>query len=569
MNSTPSTPETRPQTSLRRSFTLPSRFAAPSPPSGYNPSDSENVETLYTHPSARIVSFSPMFSLSRPMSYPQTANKASTNEEMGTLPWASLTERTIAAGALKFYRVSGSATSKVSFLNSGKVLQPILAKSQCWCVDGETKFVLRIRENAFYRIELPNNGQEDKDKAEELKQVLPKMLLYELTPCPFKRGFTVDLPEPPKDIRKRPWRPPERTKIREELKIEEERTEDSADEYATAASETESDIDSDATNGPIETTRASVEVPAHASVASRAKIFSAARPVSLPLPPEMNYKLAAHPESAQPPHPFNLPDEPSSMASSVDSFRSFQSPQSSLPPSPPCSDTTSVANQVKISHQEQQQQQQQQQQYQQHQRKDVSELTITPHSIGTIDNEQEATPTMPHVIPLSPVPPSPIPPKTPTLVQDSDSHSEIELSEAITPSPPTQLRRRRRRAASSRRSLSPLPLPANIFSPNRGSGNHLTTAILQKTISLVLGPPVQLVALMIRIACKIAGGTMRGFVLGRNEHGEHVPCHWDYADEPDDLDEDDFGVSLRSSSEDRAAHEHERHDGVTGSWDLD
>ena len=94
----------------------------------------------------------------------------------------------------------------VAFLSSGKIVHAILPKSQCWCVDGETVFVLRIRSNDYYRIELPNEGTEDRLVANEFKAALVRVAQYEATACPFKRGFYVELPETPQTP-KRPWRP--------------------------------------------------------------------------------------------------------------------------------------------------------------------------------------------------------------------------------------------------------------------------------------------------------------------------------------------------------------------------
>lgn len=49
---------------------------------------------------------------------------------------------------------------------------------------------------------------------EELKDVLDKVLLFEKTPCPFKRDFTVELPEAPTTpAKKRIWTPVERPKL--------------------------------------------------------------------------------------------------------------------------------------------------------------------------------------------------------------------------------------------------------------------------------------------------------------------------------------------------------------------
>ena len=65
--------------------------------------------------------------------------------------------------------------------------------------------MLRVRNDTYWRIELPSESERDKGLAEELKGALAKVLQYEATPCPFKRGFHVELPERSPKI-KRPWR---------------------------------------------------------------------------------------------------------------------------------------------------------------------------------------------------------------------------------------------------------------------------------------------------------------------------------------------------------------------------
>ncbi|TVY84331.1 hypothetical protein LSUE1_G000401 [Lachnellula suecica] len=108
---------------------------------------------------------------------------------------------------LSIYRAPGS----VAFLSCAKALQPILPKSQAWCVDGNSKFVLQIRRPQYWRIEIPNQTAEEKTRVEELKQTLSKVLLFEKTPCPFERTFVVELPEAPQTpVKKRPWKPVER-----------------------------------------------------------------------------------------------------------------------------------------------------------------------------------------------------------------------------------------------------------------------------------------------------------------------------------------------------------------------
>ncbi|THW70418.1 hypothetical protein D6D19_07837 [Aureobasidium pullulans] len=180
---------------LRRSFTLPSRLA--NPPKAQQQVEigsADGIETLFVHPSAKIVSFSSASSLrSRPSSRSSIASYDGEADCTTSLPWTSPTERTMAAGPLEIYRVPGS----VAFLHSGSLLHAILPRSQCWCVDGVSKFAMRVLPNTYYRIELPGNTKEDLENVEQLKKTLAKVLYYERTACPFQRGFGDDLPEMP------------------------------------------------------------------------------------------------------------------------------------------------------------------------------------------------------------------------------------------------------------------------------------------------------------------------------------------------------------------------------------
>jgi hypothetical protein len=74
-----------------------------------------------------------------------------------------------------------------------------------------SKFVLRIRPVTYYRIELPYETEDEKISVEGLKAALPTVLRYEVTPCPFKRAFTVEIPEDAMaPRRKKAWRPKDR-----------------------------------------------------------------------------------------------------------------------------------------------------------------------------------------------------------------------------------------------------------------------------------------------------------------------------------------------------------------------
>ncbi|KAI4728273.1 hypothetical protein E4T49_03972 [Aureobasidium sp. EXF-10728] len=184
-----------PGSALRRSFTLPSRLANPKTvQQQVEIGSADGIETLFVHPSAKIVSFSTASSLrSRPSSRSSIVSYDGEGDGSTSLLWTSPTERTMAAGPLEIYRVPGS----VAFLHSGSLLHAILPRSQCWCVDGVSKFAMRVLPNTYYRIELPGTTQEDLDHVEQLKKTLAKVLYYERTACPFQRGFGEDLPEMP------------------------------------------------------------------------------------------------------------------------------------------------------------------------------------------------------------------------------------------------------------------------------------------------------------------------------------------------------------------------------------
>ncbi len=177
----------------------------------------EAVETLYSHPAAKIISFT---AGGRNSAFDAVGSAASSRGrsrrsltqttleddiEPGTLPSSSQFDRTIAVGALSIYRAPGS----VAFLSCGTALQPILPKSQCWCIDeASSKFILQIRRPQYWRIEVPvgDDGEND-ERARRLREVLDHILQFEKTPCPFKRAFTVELPELPTPLKKKPWTP--------------------------------------------------------------------------------------------------------------------------------------------------------------------------------------------------------------------------------------------------------------------------------------------------------------------------------------------------------------------------
>ncbi|KAJ6439968.1 RTA-like protein [Purpureocillium lavendulum] len=161
------------------------------------------VETLYSHPHVKIISFEAHARRARDAE--DIEGLAAAGNNAGTLPWTCSLERIIAVGAFRVYRAPGS----VAFLSCGSALQPILPKSQCWCVDeDDSKFVLQIRRPAYWRIELPVSTPDERVQARIFRDVLANALQFEKTRCPFRRSFTVALPQSHAEpAKKRPWTP--------------------------------------------------------------------------------------------------------------------------------------------------------------------------------------------------------------------------------------------------------------------------------------------------------------------------------------------------------------------------
>lgn len=446
--------------------------------------------------------------------------------------------------------------------------------------------MLRIRPNSYYRIELPCRTSEERLKVEEMKAVLAKVLQYEVTSCPFKRGFTVDLPESPvTPIQKRPWKPKPRLETTSEnvggeaekisvridslpapgepevdartvLPTPERRRSPLMASSTTNDSGSVEDVDAseasdDARSSPRDLHGAFHEETLELKTPTRPKSLKTGRAITAP--PQLTLRTTPPSNTATRDAPLPvLKREPSNLSSSADSFHSFHSPISPLAPSPPFPEMISLTREgsfgIDVSRTR-------------NHKRDVSEITVTaePSESWDCTSRKSSDETSYHSPPETP--------GTPTLISDAASLDEDHRSEAVTPSPTREVRRRK--ARSGPRTPSPLPPSVNLYSPysprSHISGHHLTTAILQRTCSLLLGPPVQLVALMLRIAAKIAKGTFRGTSFGFGEGGQKIPCSWDFSDGSDDnWEEDDYGISLSKpmSNEMRAAE-------LGGSWEID
>ncbi|KXT11404.1 hypothetical protein AC579_216 [Pseudocercospora musae] len=272
---------------VTRSFTNPTASRASS--TGAAIGETEGVETLFVHPNTKVIRFT---SSSRPGSSAGTPSPGGKGQ--GTLPWATNTEKTMAAGPLEIYRVPGS----VSFLHSGALLHTIMPRSNCWCVDGVSKFAMRVLPDTYYRIELPGDAPEDLEKVEELKVTFAKVLFYERTACPFARTFSVDLPEEqeikPKKRRRRTDGPAKKWKLDKAYSWRPEGwTPDQdrpTDESSGSQTATDEEGSSSSTDDQVEAaadqvTDMKITAPSRPSVRDRAKGFNLR---SVTAPPQMS-----------------------------------------------------------------------------------------------------------------------------------------------------------------------------------------------------------------------------------------------------------------------------------------
>ncbi|EZF36226.1 hypothetical protein TMEN_8239 [Trichophyton mentagrophytes] len=519
---------------LRRSSTIPRTRAVSTgryslgahelSTSGPSPSD----EILYSSPSAKIFKFElPNSSSSSPilpdLDYPVDA--------IETLPWELPTERLASIGPLKIETVAGSAT----FLKSGSVVYPLLKNSQCWCVDQVSRFVFRIRKLTYYRVELPGETEEDKSRVESFKEVLSGIIRYEITPCPFKRGFSVVLPEEAKTPKKKKaWQPKLQPmpafiplNLPTDVPLAGSRDLESnggpvLDVRKATSREQDQEQDQDTDNDPSVATDGEdfMLVPDNMQAHS-----SAVTP-----PPQTFESLVAKFQQFQDASPAEEKDhqeymDDSERMSSLGSYHTCEmddsiSPsdtQYSDPPSPWNEGTTAAPS---LAHGE-----------------DISDRSPSiPESDPFIDSDNnnmsqipsEFLPTDLHSTPTQP---------------SFDRHGSIYLSseEGVgVDEPSSDLRQRLR--SNRKRDLSPLPPPSTLYYPSaRSPANHLTHTIMKKTCTYVLGPPVQFLMLLLRLAAKVAA-------TRPSPTSPELPDPYSDQDDIGDLSEDDFGIPIPYSS---------------------
>lgn len=529
----------------RRSATLPTKLIPRRQPS----SDSLNASgnNLYYHPFAKIIHFSPRAVVPIPSStapsdfdYPV--------DTIETLPWRSPTERTVALGPLRLEK------GLTVFLKCGSVVHAILKNSQCWCVDGESTFVLRIRPLTYYRIEIPNETEEDRGHVAELKSALPNILRYEVTPCPFKRGFTVEIPEEAKvPRRRRAWRPKEnRTSAPAcladfpgpNIAIAE------VPESSSAGDET----DRNATDGsafpskdnglPLET------IPDGSETPEPIRISNDVLPRRSVTEPQQTFDtLLARFEVNTEPHVGD-----SSLSSSVESFHSARPSSPLLPPSSSHSNSTAPTSVEGVEHI------QNEPQLCDSPAQNVKSAEIvpsTPEKPLERPNEPIARPpvsdisTEPASKSLLGIPPDQMSVKDPPSSTTSSADNMSDMSAQF----------RRRTKATRERDFSPMPPSSILCQPNSDHPEPNSASIIQKTCTLVLVPPIQLLLILIHIAARIViGPALNTAMRDLNKKLE------DRVDNPQDA-VDDFGLPLAVESSTEA--DEPQAPANSDPWDLD
>lgn len=469
--------------------------------------------------------------------------------------------------------------SNVSFLNSGNLLHTIFPRSQCWCVDGRSVFVLRVRQDSYYRIELPYDTEEDKDQITQLTSVLSQVLQYEKTKCPFTRGFEVEEAERPKtpprkQLKKQPTQKAKKWTFDKTWVPQNGDRPSSSGFYGSDAGTVSSYEDDDRSSvctdhsevvpaavktvsrdtslmPPPELPRTSRPGPARRlSISERVSMFQGMRSATAPIVTNRNVSAMSMeriPESprtdeqsseVQKPILERNVSEAASLASSADSFYSVQTTPCATP-SPqyldvepdlhnPWEDSLSrrEKSRGRSTH-----------------RRQVSEITVRAPSSKVVHQSAPVTPTMSFHQGTNKMQPSSAP-STPPLVSDSDDDS-VDLPGLDVATPPDAIRMKRLTGASQKRAFSPMPQPKNLFIPSKPTtmGRQFTAALVRKTCELVLGPPSHLVSLMLRIATSISNF---GFSSYRVHREEKIPCSWESDDEPEWPDEDDFGIPLNN-----------------------
>lgn len=484
--------------SIRRSATLPTKLHPRKQPSSDSLRTTASENDLFFHPSAKIVHFAPRALAPIPSST-APADFDYPVDTIETLPWRSATERTVACAPLRLEKVHGLTV----FLKCGSVVRAILKNSQCWCVDGESTFVLRIRPLTYYRIELPNETEEDKKLVAAMKEALSKVLRYEVTPCPFKRGFTIEIPEEARaPRRKRAWRPKGRRESAPVRSMSVLENASAAEDLALPNASAGEETDGDTTDDSGFTTKGSNSTILE-TIPDDGK--EAPSPVTVPGVPPLSTSSVAETQLsfetllARFEETSDLQVDPDmSFSSSIDSFHSIEIPTS---PAAEVNSPLTTASPVSVACPDK---------FPNQQEFLAEDMTFhLPESSekksSSAAKRINSTASQAETSPMDQSSGS-----SSTSFLDIPSSSETDLARNLSD---MSIDFRRRSKASREREMSPMPPPSILVSSSPPEKQD-AASIIQKTATLVLVPPVQLFILLIHIAARIVLGPALNSAMG-------------------------------------------------------
>ena len=414
-------------------------------------------------------------------------------------------------------------------------MHAILKNSQCWCVDGDSTFVLRIRPLTYYRIELPNETENNGQYVVELKNTLPKILRYEITPCPFKRGFTIEIPEEAKvPKRRRAWRPKSRRESAPASSVAIQEQSPAKKEDAVDHSDSMDDMD-----GKIDGSRLRSKAIPSAILETIPDDNESLNPTDVPEPlslprravsetPQTFQTLLARFES----NTESQVDTDMPFSSSVESFHSIEGSYT-FPESSARSTSTapsSIDNTELFRDQQYQTQEPIESVF-----KDMDYLAIKDPSDCGYDYASSQAPQSPTTRPVED-------PEPKSLGIPSRKASTTSTSSLAAPETKRSMsvEFRRRAKASTERELSPMPPPSTLC-PSNSSRKSDTKSIIQKTCTVVLVPPVQLLIVLIHIAAQIVIGP----ALNSAMRDIHRNLEYQASDSQETV--DDFDIPLEPS----------------------
>jgi len=139
---------------------------------------------------------------------------------------------------------------------------------------------------------------------------------------------------------------------------------------------------------------------------------------------------------------------------------------------------------------------------------------------------------------------------TPSLSSDSEGHSWADVK-----TPPETIRVKKNRKAPDARAVHHATSTSLLRKTSRESQKAIADGLVSKTYGVFLGPPANLVSMMLKIAARITNGAFSFTVRSPMDSPRRVPGSWILAEDGDEWDVDDFAASPSKRGSKAAVHE--------------